>query len=105
MSPSPYSYQEFTKSKLYNNSYTAFFWQINKNWRIDANVRYLIQKCKSERWTEDPSQDYTSYIRRTFSERNFQVMIGVQYTWKNKVKRRNVQQLQLDKSSIQLLRE
>lgn len=32
-------------------------------------------------------------------------MIGVQYTWKNNVKRRNVKQLQLDKSSIQLLRE
>lgn len=105
MSPNPYTYQEFSKSKLYNNSYTAFFWQINKNWRIDANVRYLIQKCKSERWTDDPSQGYHAYVKRTFPERNFQVMIGVQYTWKNNVKRRNVKQLQLDKSSIQLLRE
>lgn len=100
-----YSYQEYSKRKAYTDSSTSFYWSINDNWSIGATLRYFLYACKNEYWINDPAQDYEYYVNREFPKRHNMVSITIQYTWKNKVKKRNPKRLQLEKSSIQLLRE
>lgn len=101
----PYTYEQYSKRKVYIDSSTSLFWNINSHWTLGATLRYLLATCKNEYWIEDPQQGYDYYVGREFTKRHNMVTISIQYNWKQREKKRQVNRLQLNKSSLQLLRE
>lgn len=101
----PYTYEQYSKRKAYIDSSTSVNWNINSNWNIGATLRYILAPCKNEYWIDDPEQGYNYYVGREFTKRHNMVSITVQYSWKRREQKRYNNRLQLDKSSIQLLRE
>lgn len=101
----PYTYEQYSKRKAYVDSGTSINWDINSSWSVGATLRYVLASCKNEYWIDNPEQGYNYYVGREFSKRHNMVSITVQYSWKKREKKRYNNQLQLDKSSIQLLRE
>lgn len=101
----PYTYEQYSKRKAYIDSSTSVNWNINSNWNVGATLRYILAACRNEYWIDDPKQDYSYYVNREFPKRHNMISITVQYSWKKREKKRYNNQLQLDKSNIQLLRE
>jgi len=101
----PRTYEQYSKRAAYIDSSTSLNWNINSNWNVGATLRYFLAACKNEYWIDDSVQGYHYYVCREFPERHNMVSITVQYSWKKREKKRYNNQLQLDKSGIQLLKE
>lgn len=101
----PYSYEEYSKRKTFTDCKMAFSWNINANWTAGIGVRYLIKPYEYSYWINDSQLNYHYYVNHRYSKRDKMINITIQYVWKNKAKKRNIQYLQLEKPNIQLLKE
>lgn len=101
----PYSYEEYSKRKSFTDCKMALNWNINTNWTVGGGIRYLIEPYEYAYSIYDSQLNYSYNTNYTYSKRNKMINITIQYAWKNKVKKRNTQYLELEKPNIQLLKE
>lgn len=101
----PYSYEEYSKRKTFTDCKMALNWSINSNWTAGIGIRYLIEPYRYAYWIDDFQSNYHYYANHTYSKRNKMINITIQYAWRNKIKKRDIQYLQSEKPNIQLLKE
>jgi outer membrane receptor protein involved in Fe transport len=84
-----YTYDETIKIRSSSESEITFQWSVNNNWNLTLGSRYIMGRKIYEEWVESP--DYNSYYSNRFKSRNFIVLLGFRYNFRNKSKSNRVQ--------------
>lgn len=86
-----YEYDETQKSRSSSESEVTFLWSINNQWDITLGSRYVTGRKMYEEWTYD--QNYTSHYSNTFKSRNFIMLFGFRFNFKNNTKLKRQQKV------------
>ena len=78
------SYNKNGKNKIMPQSEATFTWDLPKGWGLIAGMRYFLPKSEARSWTW--SDNYESYSRDKYKDRNLMLLVGVSYNFRNKVK-------------------
>ncbi|MFV0330721.1 MAG: TonB-dependent receptor [Dysgonomonas sp.] len=98
-----YTYDEIIKTRSSSESEITFLWRVNNNWDLTLGSRYITGRKVYEEWVESP--DYNSYYSNRFKSRNFIVLLGFRYNFRNKSKSNRVQKrLNQEDMGIELIK-
>lgn len=79
------TYSPVSKMTAAPDSECTFSWDLPKNWRLQAGLRYFASK-RSQYTTTTINEDYSSYLRTKMKDRYLMPMIGISYSFRNKSK-------------------
>ena len=95
-------YSDLTKVKSSPESEMYLTWNINNNWNISSGFRWITGRKRYERWITD--NNYSSYYLNSFNDRNFTLLLGIRYNFKNQGKnKRDTQKLYQEEEGIRLI--
>lgn len=99
----PPSYTAIKKTESSIESLTTLNWSINRNLSLRASLRYFMGPKTVKTWIMQ--DNYYSYYRRAFDERQNMVLLGLTYRWQNKEKARKTKKLNVNNNRMNLLSE
>lgn len=95
-------YNDISKVKSSPESEANLAWSINDNWNVSIGSRWITGRKTYEKWTED--KDYSSYYSNRFNDRNFTLLLGVRYNFRNRSKSKHkTQKLYQEEKGIKLI--
>lgn len=96
-------YSPTTKLESSPESQLTFTYKINKNWDINAGMRFLFGNKLVEQWMYDDL--YERYYRNAFINRGYIVLLGFRYNFDNKTTQRQQKKLQDTERGFRLINE
>ena len=96
-------YSPTTKLESSPESQLTFTYKINKNWDINAGMRFLFGNKLVEQWMYDDM--YERYYRNAFINRGYIVLLGFRYNFDNKTTQRQQKKLQDTERGFRLINE
>lgn len=84
-------------------SQLTFTYKVNKNWDVQAGMRFLFGKKVVEEWIYDDV--YERYYKNAFVNRGYIVLLGFRYNFNNKTTQREQKKLQDTERGFRLIAE